>query len=148
MVHDEGRLNQMLLDILLEEEIQDVALLMALLIFHMALLRESLRLLVGCHLVKVDAGVLLHGLRHGEACKRLAEVDGVLTVGNHGAAANLLCEVAEHGLREFHHSVVIGVCLIELHQRKLGVVAGVHTLVTEHAADLEDSLKTADDQTL
>ena len=108
---------------------------MACLKLDMALLRESLRLLVGGNLIKIDAGVLLHGLHHGETRERLAEVNLVLTVLDHGRAAHFLREEAEHGLGQLHHSVVIGVCLVQLHERKLGIVAGVDTLVAEHAAN-------------
>ena len=42
--------------------------------------------------------------------------------------------------------MVIGVRLIQLHQREFRVVAGVQSLVTEHAPDLVHSLHAADDQ--
>ena len=51
-------------------------------------------------------------------------------------------------LGEIHHAVVIGVCLIQLHQGKLGVMSGVQSLVTEYTADLIDALQAADDQSL
>src|SRR5699024_11808995 len=45
MIHHKGRLDQMLLHEFFKEQIQDLALLMPLLIFHMMLLREGSRLL-------------------------------------------------------------------------------------------------------
>ena len=44
--------------------------------------------------------------------------------------------------------VVVGVRLVGLQQRELGVVAEVHALVAERAAELEDPLDTADAQPL
>ena len=56
--------------------------------------------------------------------------------------------MAEHVFREVHHAVVVGVRLIELHERKLRIVARVDTLIAEHSADLVDALQPADDQSL
>ena len=54
----------------------------------------------------------------------------------------------EERLGEIHHAVIVGVGLIELHHSELRVVAGVHALVAEDAADLVDLLEPADDQAL
>ncbi len=51
-------------------------------------------------------------------------------------------------LGEGHDVAVVGVGLVELEHRELGVVAGREALVAEHPADLEDPLEAADDQAL
>ena len=65
----------------------------------------------------------------------------------HGAV-DLLRYAAVHRLGQIHHAVIVGICLIQLHERELGIMAGIETLVAEYASDLIHSLKTADDQTL
>ena len=64
------------------------------------------------------------------------------------AAAYLLRQITEHALGELHHSVVVCVCLVELHKCELRVMLGVYTFVSEYTADLVDSLESADDESL
>ena len=136
----------MFLGVFLEEQAQDVALLVSVLKFDMVLPGDRLGFLVGLDLVKVNAGVLLHRVEHGDTRKGLAKVDLDAVVGDFGGAEHLLTDVAVHFFGQVHHAVVVGVCLIELHQRKLGIVARVHALVAEDPADLIDALQAADDQ--
>ena len=49
---------------------------------------------------------------------------------------------------EFHHALIVCVCLIQLHQCELRVMTGVNTLIAEYTADLVYTLKSADDQSL
>ncbi len=51
-------------------------------------------------------------------------------------------------LGELHHVLDVGVRLVGLHHRELGVVAWRKTLVAEHPADLEHPVHAADDQPL
>ena len=148
MVHDEGGLDHLVLAELVEEEVDDVALLVAVLIFDVALVGQLLGLFVGGDLVEVDAGLFLDGVDHGQAAEGLAEVDLGAVVGDGGGAADLLGQEAVHVLGQVHHAVVVGVGLVELHEGELGIVAGVKTLVAEDAADLIDPLESADDEAL
>ena len=51
-------------------------------------------------------------------------------------------------LSQVHHAMVIGIGLIELHERELRIVAGIHALVAEDAANLIDLVHAAHDQSL
>ena len=148
MIHDEGRLDHLLLAELLKEEVDNVAPLVALLELHIVDLCDCLGLLIGADRAEVHAGVFLHRIDHGQPAERLRHVNDRIFVLDDGASADLLRQIAEHGLGQLHHAIVIGVRLIKLHQRKLRVVTGVHALVPEDAADLIDSFKSADNQTL
>ncbi len=148
VIHDEHRLDQILLAEGLEEEIDNVAALMPLLISHIVLTCNALGLLLGEDLVEVDAGVALDGVDHGQPLKGLAEVDLGALVADGRLAADDLRQPAEHLLGKIHHPMVVGIGLIELHQRELGVMAGIQSLIAEDAADLEDLLQAADDQAL
>ncbi len=154
MIHDEGRLDHLVLAEGIEEQVDDVALLVARLIGNLVLVRDFLCLLVGFDLVKIDAGLFLNGFDHGQSAERLAEVDGdagaglLIAIVQAGRAAYLLCDITEHGLGQFHHTVVIGVGLVELHQGEFRVMPLIESLVAEHAADLKHTLHAADDETL
>ncbi len=148
MIRHEGRLDHLLLAEFIEEQIQDIALLMARFVSHALLVCDLLCFLIRLDPGEINACVLLHGIDHGDAFKRLRHIDYSPVVADHGASADLLSQIAEHALGEFHHALIIGIGLIELHQRELGIVAGIHTLVSENAADLIDALQTAHDQSL
>ena len=121
---------------------------MALLIFNVVLFCKRLRFFVGLHLVKVDARILLDGVVHRQARKRLREVDFHTVIRDNRAAAHLLGKVTEHVLRQLHHAVIIRVGLVKLHQRELRVVARIDALVAEHTANLVNLFKAAYDEAL
>ncbi|CDA88646.1 putative uncharacterized protein [Ruminococcus sp. CAG:563] len=148
MIHNECRLNELVLAELLKEEIENVALCVTLLELNIMLLSELLCLCVILDCVKINACIFLNGICHCESLKRLAEVDFLIAVCDGRRTANLGCKVSEHALGEIHHSVIIGICLIKLHESELGVMSCVHTLVTENTADLINSLHAADDKAL
>ena len=120
---------------------------MARFIFDMVRVCRGTRLFERVDFVKVHAGILLDRVKHGNSGKRLAEVDFHAVIGNHGCAEHFLRDVAIKVFGQIHHAVIIGISLIEFHQRKFRAVAGVKTLVAEHAADFIDALETADNQT-
>ena len=64
------------------------------------------------------------------------------------AAAYLFSQITEHALSQLHHTFIICVCLIQLHQSKLWVMTCINTLITEYSANLIYSLKSANDQSL
>ena len=148
MVHDKGRLDEVLLGELLEEEGEDVPLLVALLKLDVVLLRCGAGLLEGLNPVEIDAGVLLDRVDHRDPLERLAEIHLDPVVGDGGGAEHLLRDVAVEVLGQVHHPVVVGVGLVELHQGEFRVVAGVEALVAENAADLVDLFQAADNEAL
>ena len=148
VVHDERRLNELLLAVFLKEQVDDVAFRVTLLIFNVVLFCKRLRFFVGLHFVKVDARILLDGVVHRQARKRLREVDFHTVIRDDRAAAHLLGKVTEHVLRQLHHAVIIRVGLVKLHQRELRVVARIDALVAEHTANLVNLFKAAYDEAL
>ena len=86
MAGQEGRLNQLVLDKFVEEQVEDIALQVALLILDVVLLGDRSGLLQGVDLVEVDAGVLLDRLDHADPLKRFAQVDLGVAVENGGGA--------------------------------------------------------------
>ncbi len=148
MVHNEGRLDQMLLNELLEEEVQDVALLMTLLELNVLLLSDGACLFQSVDLVEIHAGVLLYRVHHGDACERLSEIHLNAVICNGRGPKYFLCQVTVQVLGQIHHAVIISVSLVELHQSEFRIMTGVDALVTEYTADLVNALQTADDQAL
>ena len=61
-------------------------------------------------------------------------------------AARLPGGVSDKFLGNIHHSVIIGVCLIQLNTCEFGIVPYVHTLVSEVSADLVNAFHTAHDK--
>ena len=74
MIHQEGRLDQMLFYISLKEQVQDIALLMTLLEFNIVCFRKLSCLLQRLHFIPVHSAVFLHCVYHGDALKRLAKI--------------------------------------------------------------------------
>ena len=148
MVHDERRLEQVLLAVLFEEQVNDVALCVPCLVLDVVLVSKLLCSFVAFYRIEINACILLDGVVHGKALERLTEIDLEVAVLDERRTADFICNISEHGLSELHHAVVISISLIQLHQRELGVVACIHTLVTENSADLKDSLEASDEKPL
>ena len=79
-----------------------------------------------------------------------AEVDHLATGGvlDFGAAENILAKRAQEVLHERHHAAVVAVGLIDFEHGKLGVVTAGDSFVAEIAANLEDTVVTADQHAL
>ena len=71
----------------------------------------------------------------------LAEGDGI-------APRRLACTGGQHLFRHHHQRFVIGVRLVELEHRELGIVLRRDALVAEVAVDFVDPFEAADDETL
>ena len=148
MIHDKCWLDQFFLTVFLEEQIDDITLLMTFFIFNMMLICKLLSCFIICNFIKINSCIFLDCIIHGQTFKRFAEVDLDTIVGNLRRTADLLCQITEHGLCQFHHSFVICICLIKFHQGELRVMTSVNTFVTEYTANLENSLKTTNNQSL
>jgi len=138
----------MLLYELLKEQVDDVAAHMTVFIMNLLLISQLLSLFRSGNLIKVNTGIFLNCINHGQTLERLAQIDLYLCIRNQGGTAYLLSHMTEHILCQIHHSIIIGVGLIQLHQGKLRIVAGVQSLVTEYTSNLVYALHAAYDQTL
>ena len=69
-------------------------------------------------------------------------------VGEREPAGQRLAELGEERLGQLHQVAVVGVRLVELEHRELGVVLGRDALVAEDPADLVDAVEAAHDQPL
>ena len=79
---------------------------------------------------------------------RRGEIDLPAAVADDGRAGHLPCQVRDQLLGQLHHVAVVGVGLVQLEHRELGVVAGRQALVAEHPSELEHALEPADHQPL
>ena len=96
----------MLLDILLEEQVQDIALLMSLLKFNIdALLQALLPAPESFTSFQVNACIFLNRINHGDALKRLAQIHLNAVVNDLCCAKHFLCHVAVQILCQIHHAV-------------------------------------------
>ena len=93
---------------------------------------------------KVDTDVFLDSLGHGQALPAGGEVDLAALPCALIGAEYLNRSARQEVFKQIHHVVKIGVGLIELNGRELGVVLRVHALIAEDAADLVDALNAAD----
>ena len=147
---DERRLDEGLLDLLVEGLVQGVApgLVHAVHVDADALGERDGGLGVALDRHKVRAGHFLDGVSHRDALPRRGQVNVLAEPPDLIGAEDLLRGAGEDGLEDVHHAVEVRVGLIELAGGKLGVMLGVHTLVAEDAADLVHALHAADDQAL
>ena len=149
MIHYKGGLNKLVLHIRLKQEVEYVALMVALrLKFYMVSLCKLKRLLIRLYLAEIYSGILFDRIEHGNSLKRLVEVDNVAHVLDLGGADDLFCDVAVKVFGEIHHAVVVGIRLIQLHQCELGVMAGVDAFISENSAYLVHPVNSADYKSL
>ena len=147
IIVDKRRLDEVLLHERVEELREDRALCRDLRQRNLVGLRRFDRLGVGGDRREIDAAVLLDGLDHRHALP-VAQVDRLALIRDLQRTADVLRHGFHHFLDEVHHAVVIGVRLIQLDRRELGVMLRVHALVAEDAAHLVDAVHAADDQAL
>ena len=114
----------------------------------MVLVRQLPGILGGLSLIPVHTCILLHGIDHGDPLKGLAKIHLHAIVCDLGRSKNLFSHMAVQVLRQIHHSIIIGICLIQLHQRELRIVSGVQTFIPKYPANLVDTFHTAYDQPL
>ena len=114
----------------------------------MTVIKTSARLLIGFPGIKVDAGIALHSFSHRDALPLAAKVKFLALVGKDFIAAGCARDMLEKLLRQIHHRVVIGICLIEFNGREFRVMLGIHSLVSENTADFVYFIKAADNQAL
>ncbi len=94
----------------------------------------------------LDVGVFGDELDEGGPAPRGGEIDLAVGVGDHRRTGELDGEVLDESLGQHHGVVPVGVGLIPLEHRELGVVAGREALVAKHPCDLEDTGEAADDE--
>ena len=147
---DEGRLDQLLLHLLVEALVQGVApgLVRRLGQLHADGSGCGHRLLVGADRHKVDAAVLLHRLVHGHTGPAGGQVDLLPLPLHLVGAQNLLGGGGQQVLKQVHHIVEVGIGLVELDGGKLRVMLGVHALVAEDAPNLIHPVHAAHDKPL
>ena len=95
--------------------------------------------------VEVDgqAAVLGQQLQQGGPPPRHRQVQFPAVVLQRGGTAHLHGQVGHQLLDQLHDVGVVGVRLVQLEHRELGVVTGRQTLVAEHPGDLEHPLEAA-----
>ena len=140
VVHDKGRLDQLIFAVLLEEEADDVAAFMMCFKLDMFFFCKRFYFVLRCDLIEVDAGFFLDGVNHGQTAEGLTKVDFLAVINDFCTAADCLSQVTVHIFCQIHHAVIVCVGLIEFHQSKLRIVTGVHAFITEYAADFIDAL--------
>ena len=142
---DEGRLDEIFLDIFLKEERQDVKTREGGGDLHAAQRRLTARLFIR-NVHEVNTDVLLHKLRHRRAAEWRVEVDLRSLIVDH-AAAKFVGAGDDQLFGKVHHVHIVAVGPVDLHRGELGVVALVHALVAELLADLVNASEHADDET-
>ena len=147
---DEGRLDELLLHLLVKALIQGVAPggLLALRQDHARCLGGSPGGFVVRDGHEVDAHILLDRLCHGHPGPAGGQIDLLALPLHLIGAQDLLGSGGEQLLKEVHHIVEIRIGLVELHGGELRVVLGVHALVAENPADLIHPVQSAHDQPL
>src|SRR5699024_8352610 len=65
-----------------------------------------------------------------------------------GGPQIFLRHIAVQILRQVHHPIIVSISLIQFHEGKLRIMSRVKSLVSEHTADLVNSLQSSYDQSL
>ena len=147
IVGDERRLYERALGCLSEYLVDELALAHNLCILDSERLGNLADFLFGLAF-EVIAGLLLDGLKDRQTAVGGLEADDVVANLHICRSVDRDADLLEQLLGEGHHPVVVLVADIELHAGELGIVAAVHSLVAEVAANLIDALKSADDEPL
>ena len=148
VIHNKCRLNEVFLNKSLKEQVEDIAALVTLLKLNVVSLGSLSCFFKSLYLIEVNTRILLYSVDHGESFKGLAEIYHVFAIGNAGSSADFLCNMAVHIFCEIHHSVVVGVSLIKLHERKFRIVTSINAFISENSAYLVNSFKSAYDESL
>ena len=148
VIHNKGRLDQMILYILLKEQVQDIPLLMTLLKFNAFFLCQSLCCLSIRNLVKINSCVFLDGIYHRQSLERLGKIHLMITILEDLGTCHFLGNVTIKLLGKIHHTVIICIRLIKLHQCELRIMSGIQSLITEHTTNLVNTFHATYDQSL
>ncbi len=148
MIHDKGRLNQVFLNILFKKQTQNIPLLMPVLEFDSLFLCQGLCFLCSLNLIKIYICILFQSIYHCDSFKRLAQIHCDSTIFDCSSSQHFLRYIAVQVLCQVHHTVIICICLVQLHQRKFGVMSCVQSLIAEYTANLVYTLHAAYDQPL
>ena len=146
MARDERRPDDAGLAELLEQLFDDLARTPRRLPAHAVPVGDLAHRVDGRRRVQLDRRRIGHEVDHPCPRPRLGEVDRLPGDVDDGGAERVACGTHDQGLGERHHVVDVGERLVRLHHRELRVVGGVHALVAEHPADLEDAIHAADDE--
>ena len=147
VVRDEGGLDQLLLAVLPEDGVDQLALAEGLVDLDVQLLARFAQLLLRAAR-DVVAGLFADGVGHRQTAERGLERDRLAVDRQLRRAVHGHGHPFEHLLGELHHPEVVLVGHVNLHARELGVVRAVHALVAEVLAELVDAVESADDQFL
>ena len=85
---------------------------------------------------------------HPQPRPSFGEIDLLAGDVDHRRTDRVARRVHDQRLGQLHHVGDIAERLVRLHHRELGVVGGIHPLVAERPADLENSVEATDDQPL
>ena len=120
---------------------------MMLFIFYMMLVCKLASLFQSLNFIPVNACIFFHGIYHCNTFKRFSEIHLNAIVNDLRCAENFMCHMAVKIFCKIHHSVIICICLIKLHQCKFRIMSRIKSFVSEYTTDLVHSFKTSDDQT-
>ena len=147
VVRDERRLDKLLLAVLAEDGVDQLALAhrrVGLDVQTLAGFAQLLFALAG----DVVAGLFADGVGHRQAAERRFERNLLAVERQLRRAVYGHGDFFEHLLGEFHHPEVVLVGHVNLHDGEFGVVRAIHALVAEILAELVYAVESADDQFL
>ena len=121
---------------------------MSLFILYMVFLGKLSCFFQCLNLIPVNTCIFLNGIYHCNSFKWFAKIHFHTIVCDSCSSENFLCHMAIQVLCQIHHSVIICVRLIKLHQRKFRIMSCVQSFITEHTSNLVYFLNTADNQSL
>ena len=145
IVADERRLDELLLAVLAEDGVDELAFAHRLVDFDAQPPARFAQLLLGLA-GDVVAGLFADGFGHRHAAERRLERDGLAVDRKVGRPVGGQRHMFEHLLGELHHPQVVLVGDVDLHAGEFGVVRAVHALVAEVLAELVDPFETAYDE--
>ena len=148
MIHNKGRLNHVMLTELFKEQVQNIAFLMTLFEFYMFLFCNRSCFFQSVNLIPVNTCIFLYRIYHGNTLERFSKIHLDTIVHNFCSSKNFLCYIAIHILCQIHHTMIIRICLIQLHQSEFRIMSGIQTFITEYTTNLIHTLQTAYDQSL
>ena len=146
MIHDEGRLDQVLFYRIPQRTGSGYRPFYDVLQIQCDALSAKISLLLQSVFtcVEINACIFLDGIYHGQIrSKGLPRSISISVVGNLCCAQHFLCHSSGTcSSVSIHHALVICVCLIQLHQGKFRVMTnGINALVSEYTTDLIYSFK-------
>jgi len=131
-----------------KEQRQNITLFMTFFIFYIVFFSCCSGFFQRMDFIEIYTCIFFNRIYHSNSVKWFPQIHFDTVVYDFCSSQHFLRHIAIQIFCQIHHSIVICICLIQLHQCKFRIVSCIQTFITEHTTNLIYSFHTAYDQSL